>query len=214
MTTAKFITFEGGEGSGKSTQVKMLLDYLTQKGIDFIKTREPGGSEDAEEIRKVLLSGKKDKWDSISEILLFSAARRNHLTKLIWPALESGKWVISDRFLDSTMAYQGYGRADGLLNKSEIEAMYHLVAGDFRPDLTFILDIDPREGLKRAFARGDNNRMEDMDLSFHENLRNAYLDIAKQEPNRCVVIDATQSPEEIHKQIVLTLESKFNDINR
>ena len=211
---AKFITLEGGEGSGKSTQIRMLADYLTQKGIDFIKTREPGGSDDAEEIRNVILSGSKDKWDSVSETLLFSAARRNHLTKLIFPALKEGKWVICDRFADSTMAYQGYGRADGLLQKKDIEAVYHLVAGDFKPDLTFILDIDPKDGLKRALARGENNRMEDMDLSFHENLRNAFLDIAKQEPERCVIIDASQTPNEVHKQIIFNLESKFNDLNR
>ncbi|MGN1090987.1 MAG: dTMP kinase [Alphaproteobacteria bacterium] len=211
---AKFITLEGGEGSGKSTQIRMLADYLTQKGIDFIKTREPGGSDDAEEIRNVILSGSKDKWDSVSETLLFSAARRNHLTKLIFPALKEGKWVICDRFADSTMAYQGYGRADGLLQKKDIEAVYHLVAGDFKPDLTFILDIDPKDGLKRALARGENNRMEDMDLSFHENLRNAFLDIAKQEPERCVIIDASKTPNEVHKQIIFNLESKFNDLNR
>lgn len=211
---AKFITLEGGEGSGKSTQIRMLADYLTQKGIDFIKTREPGGSDDAEEIRNVILSGSKDKWDSISETLLFSAARRNHLTKLIFPALKEGKWVICDRFADSTMAYQGCGRADGLLQKKDIEALYHLVAGDFKPDLTFILDIDPKEGLKRAFARGENNRMENMDLSFHENLRNAFLDIAKQEPERCVIIDASKTPDEVHKQIIFNLESKFNDFDR
>ena len=146
--------------------------------------------------------------------MLFSAARRNHLTKLIFPALKEGKWVICDRFADSTMAYQGYGRADGLLQKKDIEAVYHLVAGDFKPDLTFILDIDPKDGLKRALARGENNRMEDMDLSFHENLRNAFLDIAKQEPERCVIIDASQTPNEVHKQIIFNLESKFNDLNR
>ena len=207
MTDAKFITLEGGEGSGKSTQIRMLADYLKQKRIDFIQTREPGGSPDAEEIRKVILTGSKDKWDSISETLLFSAARRNHLTKLIWPALGQGKWVICDRFADSTMAYQGYGRGDGLLTKTDIDTLYHLVAGDFKPNLTFILDIDPVEGLKRAFSRGDNNRMEDMDISFHQNLRAAFLDIAKQEPNRCFVIDASKAPDIVHRQIISVLEN-------
>jgi len=209
MQTPKFITLEGGEGSGKSTQIRMLADYLTQKRIDFVKTREPGGSDDAEEIRKVILSGSKDKWDSISETLLFCAARRNHLTKLILPALAKGKWVICDRFADSTMAYQGYGRKDGLLSKQDIDALYHLVAGDFKPDLTLILDIDPKIGLERAFSRGDSNRMEDMDLSFHENLRQAFLDIAKNEPNRCVVIDATPTPEVIHQQIIEIVEKRL-----
>ena len=206
---ARFITLEGGEGSGKSTQIKLLADYLTAQGIEFVRTREPGGSPDAEEIRSVLLSGAKNKWDSISEILLFSAARRNHLTKLVWPAMKENKWVISDRFCDSTMAYQGYGRADGLLSKADIDALYHLVAGDFKPDLTLILDIDPKVGLQRAFDRGATNRMEDMDMSFHENLRQAYLQIAKQEPNRCVVINAEQPVEQVHRQIVEVLEEKF-----
>lgn len=206
---ARFITLEGGEGSGKSTQIKLLADYLTAQGIEFVRTREPGGSPDAEEIRNVLLTGGKDKWDSISEILLFSAARRNHLTKLVWPAMKENKWVISDRFCDSTMAYQGYGRADGLLSKNDIDALYHLVAGDFKPDLTLIFDIDPKIGLQRVFDRGKTDRLEDMDLSFHENLRQAYLQIAAQEPNRCVVINAEQTVDQVHRQIVEVLEEKF-----
>ncbi len=209
MQKGFFITLEGGEGSGKSTQIKMLGQYLTQQGIPFVQTREPGGSVDAEEIRRVILTGDKEKWDSISETLLFYAARRNHLTKLIWPALDAGKWVICDRFADSTMAYQGYGRADGLLSAEKIENLYQLVAGDFKPDLTLILDIAPEEGLKRAFARGQNNRMEEMDLSFHQNLRNAFLDIAKKEPERCAVIDASQTPEVVHALIIDEIKKRL-----
>ena len=139
MTKGLFITLEGGEGSGKTTQIKLLQEYLEGKGIECVKTREPGGSPAAEEIRQVILSGGKEKWDSISETLLFYAARRNHLTQLILPAINAGKWVVCDRFADSTMAYQGYGRQDGLLTRADLDFLYHLVAGDFKPDLTFIL---------------------------------------------------------------------------
>ena len=209
MAKGVFITFEGGEGAGKSTQVKKLAEYLKGKGIDSVLTREPGGSPGAEEIRSVILSGKKDKWDSLSEILLFSAARRNHLTQVIWPNIDAGKWVICDRFADSTMAYQGYGRNDNLLSQKDIQSLYKLIAGDFKPDITFILDIPPEDGLKRAFDRGTTNRMEDMDMSFHHNLRKAFLDIARQEPDRCVVLDALKSPDALHEEIVTILRKRF-----
>ena len=204
-----FITLEGGDGCGKTTQRQMLIDFLKQKGIDFICTREPGGSVAAEEIRQIILSGGKEKWDSISETLLFFAARRSHLVETIWPALNDGKWVISDRFADSTMAYQGYGRADGLLKKSDIEHLYSLVAGDFKPDLTIILDMDPEIALNRVAIRGQKDRMEGMDLSFHHNLRNAFLDIAKNEPMRCVVINANQTPEQVHADIVKAISERL-----
>lgn len=204
-----FITLEGGDGCGKTTQRQMLIDFLKQKGIDFICTREPGGSVAAEEIRQIILSGGKEKWDSISETLLFFAARRSHLVETIWPALNDGKWVVSDRFADSTMAYQGYGRADGLLKKSDIEALYLLVAGDFKPDLTIILDMEPEIALNRVAIRGQKDRMEGMDLSFHHNLRNAFLDIAKNEPARCVVINANQTPELVHADIVKAISERL-----
>lgn len=209
MAKGVFITFEGGEGAGKSTQVKKLAEYLKGKDIDSVLTREPGGSPGAEEIRSIILSGKKDKWDSLSEILLFSAARRNHLTQVIWPNIDAGRWVICDRFADSTMAYQGYGRNDNLLSQSDIQSLYKLIAGDFKPDVTFILDIPPEKGLERAFNRGTTNRMEDMDMSFHHNLRKAFLDIARQEPERCVVLDALKSPEALHEEIITILRKRF-----
>ena len=209
MSKGFFITLEGGDGCGKSTQCKMLLDFLKQKGIDFIMTREPGGSDAAEEIRKIILSGNKEKWDSISETLLFSAARRSHLVDKIWPAMEQGKWVISDRFADSTMAYQGYGRGDGLLTKDNIETLYKLVAGDFKPNLTIILDMEPKEALQRVAERGAKDRMEGMDLSFHYNLRNAFLDIARKEPDRCVVINAAQEPQKVHEDIVRVIQERL-----
>ena len=209
MSKGFFITLEGGDGCGKSTQCKMLLDFLKQKGIDSIMTREPGGSDAAEEIRKIILSGNKEKWDSISETLLFSAARRSHLVDKIWPAMEQGKWVISDRFADSTMAYQGYGRGDGLLTKDNIETLYKLVAGDFKPNLTIILDMEPKEALQRVAERGAKDRMEGMDLSFHYNLRNAFLDIARKEPDRCVVINAAQEPQKVHEDIVRVIQERL-----
>lgn len=209
MNKSFFITLEGGDGCGKSTQCQMLLQYLKEKGIDFVMTREPGGSEAAEEIRKIILSGSKEKWDSISETLLFFAARRSHLVDKIWPAIKEGKWVISDRFSDSTMAYQGYGRGDGLLTKKDIESLYNLVAGDFKPDMTIILDMDPKVALQRVNERGAKDRMEGMDLSFHYNLRNAFLDIAQKEPDRCVVINAAQQPEKVHQDIVKAIEERL-----
>lgn len=209
MNKGCFITLEGGDGCGKTTQRQMLVDFLKKREIDFICTREPGGSPAAEEIRQIILSGGKEKWDSISETLLFFAARRSHLVETILPAINAGKWVLSDRFADSTMAYQGYGRADGLLNRTDIENLYHLVAGDFRPDLTIILDMEPEIALERVSKRGQKDRMEGMDLSFHQNLRNAFLDIAQKEPNRCVIIDANQIPENVHKDIVNVIEERL-----
>ena len=204
----RFITLEGGEGTGKSTQIRLIKEDLEKKGIDVLLTREPGGSPAAEEIRTILLSGSGEKWDSVSEVLLFSAARRNHLTEVIWPALEKGTWVISDRFADSTMAYQGYGRADNLLKKEDIQALYKLIAGNFEPDLTILLDIEPQEGLLRVKSRGDANRLDKMDLSFHNNLRSAFLDIAHENPHRFCVLDASHSVEEVHKEIMTCIEER------
>ena len=131
------------------------------------------------------------------------------MVETIWPALKDGKWVVSDRFADSTMAYQGYGRADGLLKKSDIESLYSLVAGDFKPDLTIILDMDPEIALNRVSKRGEKDRMEGMDLSFHKNLRNAFLDIAKNEPSRCAIINANQTPEQVHADIVNVISERL-----
>ena len=210
MKKGFFITLEGGDGCGKTTQRQKLIEFLEGKGIDLICTREPGGSPAAEEIRQIILSGGKEKWDSISETLLFFAARRSHLTETILPALKRGKWVVSDRFADSTMAYQGYGRADGLLKRSDIENLYSLVAGDFKPDLTIILDMDPEIALNRVSLRGEKDRMEGMNLSFHQNLREAFLDIAKREPERCVVINANQDVEQVHSDIVKLVSERFS----
>ncbi len=206
----KFITLEGGEGAGKSTQIVMMADFLTAKGIDVVVTREPGGSPDAEEIRRLLISGGKDRWDAVTELLLFSAARRNHLQKKILPAINAGKWVISDRFADSTTAYQGCGYGENSVPKEMLEAVYKMVAGEFVPDVTFILDIPVDEGMKRVIARGeDKARFEQMDMAFHEKLRAAYAKIAADNPNRCVLVNALNTKENIHKELVKIIEQRF-----
>lgn len=198
-----FITFEGGEGSGKTTQIRLLKETMEQMGKEVLLTREPGGSEGAEKIRPLLVSGNVN-WDALSEVLLFSAARRDHLVNKIWPALKEGKIVLCDRFADSTLAYQGYGRKDDKELQQKLMDLYQMIAGDFRPDLTFILDIDPEIGLKRSCDRLGNNerRFEDMDIQFHKNLRQAFLKIAQQDNQRCHVIQTNRSVEDIHQDIM------------
>ncbi len=152
MAGAKFITFEGGEGAGKSTQIELLAAALARAGISVRTTREPGGSPGAEEIRRLLVTGPPNRWDAMTEALLHFAARRDHLRGVVLPDLEAGHWVLSDRFADSTMAYQGYGHG---LGRGAIEALHALVVGDFAPDLTLILDLPVDLGLERALARRD-----------------------------------------------------------
>jgi dTMP kinase len=188
LTRGRFITLEGGEGAGKSTQVRLLADSLRGAGIDVLATREPGGSPGAEHIRKLLVDGAVERWDAMTEALLHSAARRDHLAKTVEPALAAGKWVVSDRFADSTIAYQGYGLG---LGAETVAALTRIAIGDFAPDLTIVLDLPADEGLKRAGARGDAaQRYERMDLAFHEKLRQGFLEIARKEPKRCAVVDA------------------------
>lgn len=204
MQKGLFITFEGGEGTGKSTQIKLLAEFLAREDIPYLLTREPGGSPGGEEIRALLLKGSVDKWDKLTEMLLFTAARRDHLVKKIWPALNKGITVISDRFADSTKAYQGCGYGKDTQSINSVDSLYRMIAGDFKPDITFILDIDPKIGVARSQKRvgNDEQRFEEMDLSFHENLRDGFLQIAKADPKRCVVINANQSIENVHKDIV------------
>lgn len=205
----RFITFEGGEGSGKSTQIRLLAEALVGAGKTVLTTREPGGSPGAEEIRKLLVTGSTDRWDDTTETLLFFAARRDHLTKKIWPAMQMGQIVLSDRFADSTMAYQGFGYGDNPEQQKLIKNLYKEVVGDFKPDMTILLDIPVEIGLKRS-RRAENTelRFEGKELAFHERLRQAYLTMAKEDPERFVVIDATQSVQSIHQQIMKAIEKK------
>jgi dTMP kinase len=174
----RFITLEGGEGAGKSTQIGRLANRLEDAGIGVITTREPGGAPGADTIRSILVSGDIDRWDPMSEALLNFAARREHLIRTIWPALERGHWVLSDRFADSTMAYQGYGHG---VDRELINTLYRAAVGDFRPDMTIVLDLPVTEGLRRANQRNDGSesaedRYERMGKSFHQRLRDGYLD--------------------------------------
>jgi len=184
----RFITLEGGEGAGKSTQQRRLAAWLRARGIEVVETREPGGSPGAEEIRALLVTGGTGRWDAMTEALLHFAARRDHLVRTVQPALARGAWVVCDRFADSTMAYQGYGHD---LGREHIAALYELVVGSFLPDLTLVLDLPVAEGLARAKSRNDHeNRYEQMDLAFHERLRAGFHDIVSREPERCVLVDA------------------------
>jgi dTMP kinase len=192
IKTGKLITFEGGEGAGKSTQVSILANRIAQAGHQVVATREPGGSPAAEEIREVLLSGKAKPFGAFAEALLFSVARQDHVDTVINDALTKGSWVISDRFLDSTRAYQG---ASGGVPRPVIHALERLTLKGLTPDLTIILDLPVEEGLRRAARRPGNggpDRFERENLGQHQRIRKAFLDIAEEEPNRCIVIDAAK----------------------
>jgi dTMP kinase len=207
MARGRFITFEGGEGAGKSTQLKRLAESLRARGRDVVTTREPGGSPGAEQIRGLLVSGDPDRWDGMTEALLHFAARRDHLRSTVWPALEAGKWVLCDRFADSTLAYQGYGHG---LPHQDIRDLYRLAVGDFAPDLTLILDLPIETGLARAASRGGaEDRYEKMDRSFHQRLRDGFLTIAAQEPTRCAVVPANQTPDEVAAAILALLDERL-----
>jgi len=188
VETGRLITFEGGEGAGKSTQVSILVERLRNAGRHAIATREPGGSPAAENIRETLLSGKVKQFGPFAEALLFSIARQDHIDTVISDALARGQWVVCDRFLDSTRAYQG---ATGGVPAPVISALERLTLHGVMPNLTIVLDIPVEEGLARmARRRGAPDRFESQDIAQHERIRKAFLDIAEQEPGRCVVIDA------------------------
>lgn len=204
----KFITLEGGEGAGKSTQAKLLAGRLEKAGIETILTREPGGSPGAEEIRALLVSGEPGRWQPMTEVLLHYAARLDHLARTVMPALKAGKWVISDRFADSTIAYQGYGHQ---LGANAIADLHDIVLGDFAPDITAILDLPVTDGLARTGTRTENrteDRYERMGGEFHERVREGFLAIAKAAPERCAVIDAGQAPDAVHDAIWQAVAAK------
>jgi dTMP kinase len=199
LRQGRFITIEGGEGAGKSTQTRRLVAALASAGIAALATREPGGAPGAEEIRRLLVEGDPARWDAHSEALLMVAARRAHLVATVWPALARGEWVVCDRFADSTLAYQGYGGGAAL---AELKAVHRFIAGDFMPDLTLVLDLPVELGLRRAAARsGSETRFERMDPAFHERLRQGFLAIARDEPRRCVVIDAALEADAVHAAV-------------
>lgn len=189
MTRGRFITFEGGEGAGKSTQVQRLAARLRANGREVVTTREPGGSPGAESIRDLVLKGAADRWSSATETLLMYAARRDHIERVIRPALERGAWVICDRFADSTRAYQG---AAGGVDPQFISALETFVLEGTRPDLTLVFDLPADVGLERAHVRaGAEMRFESKGTAFHEHLREAFREIAAADPGRCALIDAT-----------------------
>lgn len=206
MEPGKFITFEGGEGAGKSTQVRLLAQNLANRGIETVQTREPGGAPQAEMLRELLISGDTDRWTAEAEALLNYAARDDHLRTTIRPALERGAWVLCDRFSDSTRAYQGLA---GQVSMEMIDAVHKEIVGETDPDLTLVMDLAPEVGLDRAHARGDANRFENKGLAFHQTLQRSFLEIAKAYPNRCVVIDASGEIDEISDAIWQAVESRL-----
>ena len=195
VTPGRFITLEGGDGSGKSTQMRRLAAALEKHGLKVVMTREPGGSPGAEQIRKLVVEGEGGRWNPITETLLIYAARADHVARTIGPALARGAWVISDRFNDSTYAYQGAGRG---VERETIRRIDAAVLDDFKPDLTLILDLAVETGLARARARGGaETRFENFDLDFHERMRKSFQDIARRQPERCRLIDAGGSEDQV-----------------
>ncbi len=201
--TGRFITLEGGEGTGKSTLARGLAEALRARGVDVVVTREPGGAPGADAVRALLVSGDANRWSPMEEALLFAAARLNHLNHLIRPALTRGAWIICDRYYDSTRAYQV---AAGGLELSDLLELNALIEAP-RPDLTLVLDIDPAAGLARSRGHEvDEDRFEKKDMSFHEKVRAEFREIARNEPDRCILIDATQPAADVLCAALVQLE--------
>ena len=207
MSRGRFITIEGGEGAGKTTQVSLLVAALERARIPARATREPGGSPGGEAIRQLLLEGDGDRWDAVGEALLLVAARSDHVARLIAPSLAQGIWVVSDRFADSTLAYQGYGRGLGL---EDLATLHRIALGDFAADLTVILDLPAEIGLARAAARaGVDDRFERLDRAFHERLRQGFRQIAAHDSVRCVLIDGSSGPQTVHQAVLAAVEQRL-----
>jgi dTMP kinase len=212
----RFITFEGGEGVGKSTQVKRLLVRLNRLGIEAVRTREPGGTPKAEHVRAFILQGRSEAWGPGAEAVLFAAARLDHVNQLIAPSLNTGKWVISDRFHDSTRAYQGL---TGGVNDKLIRGLETLALNGHAPDLTFVLDMDPVVAFNRVNARElepalaqSGDRFEKEDLDWHRRLRQAFLDIAAANQDRCVVLPANQGEDALEDEVWDTLTRRYPEL--
>jgi len=203
----QFITIEGGEGTGKTTQVGLLMAALERMRIPARATREPGGSPSGEAIRRLLLEGHGERWNAVGEALLLVAARSDHVARLIAPSLAQGIWVVSDRFADSTLAYQGYGRGLAL---EDLAMLHRFALGSFSPDLTVILDLPAETGLSRAAARGSvGDRFERLDRAFHERLREGFRKIAADNTARCVLIDGSSDPQTVHRAILDAVEGRL-----
>ena len=203
------ITFEGGEGSGKSTQSQILYDTLIEKGFEVTKTREPGGTKFAEIIREILVQGDSNKIDNISELFLFAAARTDHVQKVIKKSLKDNKIIICDRFIDSTLAYQGYA---GNLDLDIVKEVNKISIGEIYPDITFIFDIDPTQGIERALEENNKEtRFEEKDIMYHKKIRDGYLSIARDNAQRCVVINGADDIEQISKKILELTLDKINE---
>jgi dTMP kinase len=200
VSRGRFITIEGGEGVGKTTQVGLLVAALKRAGIPARATREPGGSPGAEAIRGLLLEGDGERWGAVGEALLLVAARSDHVARLIAPSLAKGIWVVSDRFADSTLAYQGYGRGLAL---EDLAALHRFALGSFASDLTVILDLPAETGLARAAARSNvDDRFERLDRAFHERLRQGFRQIAAANSARCVLIDGSADPQTVRRAVL------------
>lgn len=210
MSQGIFITFEGGEGAGKTTQAKLLCDALEAAGHETLLTREPGGTFGAEAIRDLVLSGTQDRWSGMTELLLMYAARIDHIEKLIKPALARGVWVVSDRFADSSLAYQGYARG---LGPEKVVAVHKAVMGGFEPDHTILFDIDPILAQKRVETRGEEmSRFDSESVDFHNTLRSAFLDIAKDNSDRFFTLDASANRNAVHTRILYSISKKYPEL--
>jgi dTMP kinase len=213
---ARFITFEGGEGVGKSTQVKRLLAHLADMSVEAVRTREPGGTPKAEAVRSFILQGRGESWGPGAEAVLFAAARLDHVTQLIAPNLAKGTWVISDRFCDSTRAYQGL---TGGVSTKTIDALEVLALDGHVPDLTIVLDMDPEVAFRRVAQRAvedglalTGDRFEKEELDWHRRLRESFLDIATTNPERCVVLSANQAEESLENEIWTLVRERFPEL--
>ena len=209
-----FITLEGIEGSGKTTEIKFLQCYLKKKNIDCVFTREPGGTEIGLQIRKILLNPDNTELKPDAELLLYIADRTQHINEVILPALDAGKWVVCDRYFDATLAYQGYARG---LDIAIMRNLHQKMCRNLYPDLTVVFDLEPGHGLRRALGDlsdgirgGEESRFEMEKLDFHTKIRNGYLDLAEREPMRFRVIDASGTPEEVHELFMTELEDYIN----